>query len=153
MPQGPPVLPSSHWAAFAHEPASVPRARHLLRGVLDEAGIGEDTRAEAEVVLSELVGNAVRHARPLPRAGGGIEVSCRLLPGGSFDGRHVEVSVTDGGAPTTVALRRAGESDTCGRGLSIVDHLAFQWGVVEDLDDLSRTVWASFGGPRRRAPR
>ncbi|GAA4663696.1 ATP-binding protein [Kineococcus glutinatus] len=151
MPLGSPLLPASHWAAFAHDARSVPRARHLLRDVLDSAGVDETTRAEIEVVLSEIVGNAVRHARPLP--GDRIEVACRLLPGGAYDERHVEISVRDGGGPTRPAPRTAGETETTGRGLRIVDGLADEWGVVEELDDLSRTVWATFGGPRQGMPR
>ena len=149
MAQGTPVLPASHWATFPHDTRSVPRARHLVREVLDDAGLDEATRAEIEVVLSEIVGNAVRHARPLCRdSADGIEVACRLLPGGTCGDRHVEVSVTDGGGGP-VALMQAADSDTSGRGLGLVDHLACEWGVVEDLDDFSRTVWATFGGPRR----
>ena len=154
MAQASRVLPSSHWAVFPHDVRSVPRARHLLRRVLDDAGVDETTRAEIEVVLSEIVANAVRHARPLRgHPEDGLEIFCRLLPGGTYDGRHIEISVTDGGAPTPVRPRWAGDSDTSGRGLEIVDSLSSDWGVVEVLDDLSRTVWATFGGPRRRTPR
>ncbi|PPK92359.1 histidine kinase-like protein [Kineococcus xinjiangensis] len=155
MPLGSRVLPVAQWAAFAHDASSVPQARHLLRDVLDRAGADETTRAEVEVVLSEIIGNSVRHARPLQREGlpGGIEVACRLVPGGEHADQHVELSVTDGGSASSVHPVHARESDTSGRGLRIVDSLTTEWGVVEDLDDLTRTVWATFGGPRRRAPR
>ena len=153
MPLGSPVLPAAHWAAFEHDASSVPQARHLLRDVLDAAGVDETSRAEIEVVLSEIVGNSVRHPRPLQDALGGVEVACRLLPGGAYADRHIEISVKDGGAPTPVVPLHARESDTSGRGLRIVDGLASEWGVVEDLDHFTRTVWATFGGPRRRALR
>ena len=155
MPLGTRVLPVAQWAAFAHDASSVPQARHLLRDVLDRAGADETTRAEVEVVLSEIIGNSVRHARPLRRPGvpGGVEVSCRLLPGGDYADQHVEIAVTDGGAGGPVAPLHARPSDTHGRGLRIVESLACEWGVVEDVDELTRTVWATFGGPRRRSPR
>lgn len=145
-------VPATHWASFAHDAASVPQARHVVRHVLDGAGLDEMTTAEIEIVLSEIVGNAVRHARPL--GDGGIHVRCEVAA--DADARleaHVEISVTDGGAPgRVVSPRSPDESSTSGRGLCIVDGLADEWGVVEDLDTLSRTVWASFGGPRRRPP-
>ncbi|MBB2901211.1 anti-sigma regulatory factor (Ser/Thr protein kinase) [Kineococcus radiotolerans] len=141
-------MPATHWATFAHDAASVPRARHVVRTVLDGAGLDEMATAEIEIVLSEIVGNAVRHARPL--TDGAIHVQCEI----TVEVRpHVEIAVTDGGSPgRAVAKRTATDSDTGGRGLSIVDGLADEWGVVEDVDNLSRTVWASFGGPTRNHP-
>lgn len=148
MPTGARPVPATHWATFAHDAASVPRARHVVRTVLDGAGLDEMATAEIEIVVSEIVGNAVRHARPL--GDGEIHVQCEVIPA---DRPHVEISVTDGGSPGRVVERRtAAEGDTGGRGLFIVDGLAHEWGVVENLDDLSRTVWASFGGPTRHHP-
>lgn len=148
MPTGARPVPATHWATFAHDAASVPRARHVVRSVLDGAGLDEMTTAEIEIVLSEIVGNAVRHARPL--GDGAIHVQCEVTPEARI---HVEISVTDGGAPgRVVSPRTAADSDTSGRGLFIVDGLADEWGVVENLADLSRTVWASFGGPTRHHP-
>lgn len=143
------AVPATHWASFAHEAASVPQARHVLRNVLGGVGLDEMASAEIEIVLSEIVGNAVRHARPL--GDGGIHVSCAVVADAA---PHVEIAVTDGGAPgRLVSPRTPGDAETSGRGLAIVDGLADQWGVVEDLDNLSRTVWASFGGPTRHHPR
>ncbi|WP_432520507.1 ATP-binding protein [Kineococcus sp. SYSU DK006] len=151
-------MPATHWASFAHDAASVPKARHVVRTVLDGAGLDEMALAEIEIVVSEIVGNAVRHARPL--ADGGIHVQCEVtvevVPGaGAAPGAapHVEVAVTDGGAPGRVLAPRAPDGcATGGRGLFIVDGLADEWGVVDNVDDLSRTVWASFGGPTRHHP-
>ncbi|WP_205709295.1 ATP-binding protein [Kineococcus siccus] len=144
------TVPATHWASFAHDAASVPRARHVLRRVLDGAGLDETCKAEIEIVLSEIVGNAVRHARPLDD--GGIHVQCEVVVAEAAP--HVEIAVTDGGAPgRTVTPRTADSSATGGRGLRIVEGLADEWGVVENLQDFSRTVWASFGGPTRHHPR
>jgi serine/threonine-protein kinase RsbW len=95
---------------------------------------------ETEIVLSELVSNAVRHAKPLPD--GTIRVNWTVRGG------VVEVEVSDGGGPT--APRPAPRSlwSANGRGLRIVRSLAHEWGVLEDSG--GRTVWVSLGGPSRR---
>ncbi|WP_432492395.1 ATP-binding protein [Kineococcus gypseus] len=148
MPTGAGPVPATHWASFEHDAASVPRARRVVRSVLDGAGLDADSTAEIEIVLSEIVGNSVRHARPL--GDGGIHVQCLVTRDG---GAHVEIAVTDGGAPgRAVRPRAVDEAATSGRGLCIVAGLADEWGVVENVDDLSRTVWASFGGPTRLHP-
>jgi anti-sigma regulatory factor (Ser/Thr protein kinase) len=86
----------------------------------------------AALLVSELVGNAVRHGRPLP--GGVISVSW------SHDDGCLVLEVTDGGSVSGAPqLRRAGPYDTRGRGLAIVDALAHSWGVV-DRNEAS-TVW------------
>ena len=95
---------------------------------------------EAEIVISELVSNAVRHARPLPD--GTIRVSWTVR------GAVVEVEVTDGGGPTTPHPAPRSLWSPNGRGLRIVRSLAHEWGVLEDPS--GRTVWVSLGGPSRR---
>ena len=95
---------------------------------------------EAEVVLSELVSNAVRHAKPLPD--GTIRVYWTVRNG------VVEVEVTDGGGPTTPRPAPRSVWATTGRGLRIVRSFAHEWGVLEDRS--GRTVWVALGGPSRR---
>jgi serine/threonine-protein kinase RsbW len=95
---------------------------------------------EAAIVVSELVGNAVRHAKPLPD--GTIRVSWTVKAG------VVEVEVGDGGGPTTPRLAPLRLLSPAGRGLRIVRGLAHEWGVHEDRG--GRTVWVSLGGPSRR---
>ena len=53
---------------------------------------------ESEIVVSELVANAIRHARPL--ADGAIRVHWKVK------NNVVEVEVSDGGAPRCRVLRR-----------------------------------------------
>src|SRR4249920_2691524 len=74
------------------EPASVREARRLLAADAAAAGVLEPERADVLVVVSELVGNALRHARPLE--GATVRVMWRVLP------EEIEVAVADGGAPT-----------------------------------------------------
>ncbi len=90
--------------------------------------------------MSELLSNAIRHARPLPD--GIIRLRWRARSG------VVEVEVSDGGGPSTPRPAPPALWSTAGRGLRIVRSLAHEWGVTEDKG--GRTVWASLGGPSRR---
>ncbi len=103
---------------FTPQSARVARAR-LLESMCDV--LDETRREDARLVVSELVGNSVRHGRPL--ADGTVRVTWRH----SLDMLHI--AVTDGGAPTRPQARRAGVSDLGGRGLGIVETLAAGWWV------------------------
>ncbi len=103
---------------FAAESARI--ARQRLSEWLDHVG-REQHRDDARLVVSELVGNAVRHARPL--ADGTMRVSWNRTETG------VDIAVTDGGALTTPERVDAGVSDLAGRGLAIVESLACRWWV------------------------
>ena len=98
---------------------------------------------EAEIVVSELVSNAVRHARPL--TDGNLRVHWKVKAG------VVEVEVTDGGSDSTPRPAPRTIWAPSGRGLRIVRSLAHEWGVTEDRT--GSTVWASLGGPSRRRSR
>lgn len=110
-------------------------ARHRLAAELGEA-IRPTLLADAIAVVAELVGNAVRHADPLP--GGVVRVAWRLRP--DTAGAAVEVRVTDGGASDPPRILRVGPESVDGRGLTIVAALANRWGV--DRDGLGQSVWA-----------
>ncbi|WP_367180030.1 ATP-binding protein [uncultured Phycicoccus sp.] len=122
------------------DPASVRIVRHEIVQDLLNRDLDEEIVGEAEMVASELLTNAVRHARPL--SDGTIRVRWKIRA------EVVEVEVTDGGgatvpkpAPRTVWL-------SSGRGLRIVRSLAHEWGVTEDRT--GNVVWATLGGPSRR---
>ena len=68
-----------------------------------------------ELLVSELVGNVVRHARGPMRL--------RLLRG-----RALICEVSDGSL-TTPRIRRAAETDEGGRGLQLVAALSQRWGT------------------------
>ncbi len=95
---------------------------------------------EAEIVTSELVANAFRHARAL--TDGTIRVHWKVK------GAVVEVEVSDGGGDTVPRPSPQAVYATNGRGLRIVRSVAHEWGVTENKT--GRTVWASIGGPSRR---
>ncbi len=123
------------WAA-----SSVSDVRHALVLDLEARGLPEQLVDEAEIVVSELVANAVRHATPLPD--GTMRVKWKVR------GTIVEIDVTDGGGTTTPRPAPRAVWSPAGRGLRIVRSLAHEWGVVEDRNGV--TVWASLGGPTRR---
>lgn len=115
------------------------RMANALRGLIPSELLG-DTVA----VTAELVGNAVRHADPLP--GGVIRVAWRLLPADPGDGVVVEVRVTDGGSDNSPVIRSVGPGAVNGRGLAIVAALAQAWGV--ERDGLGQCVWATLSTPK-----
>jgi serine/threonine-protein kinase RsbW len=104
---------------FSPESAGV--ARQRLVEWMRTLGAADETSDDARLVVSELVGNSVRHARPL--ADGTMRVAWTPHE------RGLDIAVTDGGALTTPERVEAGVSDLAGRGLSIVETLASRWWV------------------------
>ena len=102
-------------------PESAAIARRQLVEWLAAIEARKERLDDARLVVSELVGNAVRHARPL--ADGTMRVAWTAGPTG------IDIAVTDGGALTTPERVDAGVSDLAGRGLSIVETLADRWWV------------------------
>ena len=128
-PAGTVLLP---WA-----PASVAVARQRVAADLSAAGIFETAVGDAVLVVSELLSNAIRHARPLP--GASVQVAWAL------GDDAVEVAVSDGGAVTSPARTHASVSALGGRGLDIVEYVASRWGIRSD--DSGQTVWAVLAAP------
>lgn len=85
-----------------------------------------DAIPDAELLVSELVTNAVLHARSSTRVT--IEHA----------GTTVRVSVCDD-SPRRPRLREYGPEAVTGRGLVIVDRIALRWGV--DPSDNGKCVW------------
>jgi anti-sigma regulatory factor (Ser/Thr protein kinase) len=73
-------------------PSAAARIRRVLVEDLTDRGVQGEVVSEAEIVVSELVANAVRHAKPL--ADGAIRVHWKVK------NNVVEVEVSDGGGPT-----------------------------------------------------
>jgi CheY-like chemotaxis protein/anti-sigma regulatory factor (Ser/Thr protein kinase) len=106
--------------------ASVGRAREFVAGAFENWGVAGLTD-DALIVVSELVTNAVTHARS------GCEV--RL----AVDDTAVRIAVADRGAGTPDP-KPFSASQPHGRGLHIVGALSSAWGV-DDLPD-GKVVWA-----------
>jgi anti-sigma regulatory factor (Ser/Thr protein kinase) len=93
--------------------------------------------ADAALVISELVSNAILHAYPLP--GERLKVAWVVADG------WLEVAVSDGGSATMPHDTHPGVSSVGGRGLAIVAHLCRTWGVRDD--EVGLTVWAILPAP------
>ncbi|GAA4577898.1 hypothetical protein GCM10023176_52410 [Micromonospora coerulea] len=120
-----------------HHATGARLARHRLATELAEV-VPRVLLADLVAVLAELVGNAVRHADPLP--GGVVRVAWRLRS--VAEGQCVQLRVTDGGAASGPLIRAASSDAVDGRGLHIVAGLASRWGV--ERDGLGQSVWAEF---------
>lgn len=118
--------------------SSVGEARAALAHELSAAGVSRRAADDAVLVLSEILSNALKHARPLPS--GRLDVAWDTADG------QVQVRVTDGGGPTRprAAPAPASASATGGRGLSIVRELSRDWGVSDEA--VGTTVWAVLPG-------
>ncbi|SDQ22164.1 ATP-binding protein [Quadrisphaera sp. DSM 44207] len=122
---------------LAHGAAAVPTARRALVTSLTAARAQRELVDDAAVVVSELLGNAMRHAEPL--GDGGVLLRWRV------EARAVRLEVVDGGgAGCGPAPRDAADGATSGRGLRIVDALCSGWGSCTD-DAGRHTVWAVLG--------
>jgi anti-sigma regulatory factor (Ser/Thr protein kinase) len=115
-----------------HAPASVVTARWQISAQLREAGVVRPAIGDAAVVVSELLTNAIMHARPLPGA--------RVMVAWALRERSLEVAVSDGGSMTRPRAAQPSLSSIGGRGLAIVEHLSCRWGVL--ASDFGLTVWA-----------
>lgn len=103
-------------------PESAGAARRALDGWLSIAiETGGEFAEDCQLVLSELVGNAIRHAQPL--SGDLVEVTWARDDGG------VDIAVADGGSSSQPRRVDAGLSDLAGRGLAIVEALASRWWI------------------------
>ncbi|MEW1844684.1 ATP-binding protein [Nonomuraea angiospora] len=101
---------------FSAQARSVARARHAVRAQLAEWGL-QQACEYAELLVSELVTNAVRHARGLVRMS--LSAADGLL--------RCEV---EDSSPVPPTLRAASRDDEGSRGLLLVEVLSSGWGSV-----------------------
>ncbi|MFI0425263.1 ATP-binding protein [Spongiactinospora sp. 9N601] len=87
----------------------------------------------AELIVSELATNAIRHTNS-GQAGGRFQVTLHRT------NRLLLLTVLDEGGPTTPRLTTADDLDLTGRGLHLITQLANGWGT--HATPTSRTVWA-----------
>ncbi|GAA2998477.1 hypothetical protein Sfulv_41970 [Streptomyces fulvorobeus] len=111
----------------------------MLRATLGEWRVGQEVAEAGELVLSELVTNALRVPAPGDRMVG-VRIICREK------GARLRLEVSDAGAGRS-EVQRVGELDTTGRGLLIVEALAHRWGVDERSAGIGKTVWAELLAP------
>ncbi|MFF8289446.1 SpoIIE family protein phosphatase [Streptomyces sp. NPDC016309] len=122
------TLDSHEVAAWdlAGEPEAVGRARSLATGQVDAWGLDGELSFTTELVVSELVTNAIRYASG--------PVQLRLIRD-----RTLICEVSDTGH-TSPHLRRAGSDDEGGRGLFLVAQMTQQWGTR--YTPTGKTIWA-----------
>ena len=109
--------------------ATAPRqARTVLAAAVAEWDLGEDVYEDAAMVVTELVANAVDHART-PST-----LTVRIEEQG------LRIGVRDGRRCPPPRPRPVDPTAPRGRGLQMIDALATSWGVTEDVD--GKTVWA-----------
>ena len=106
-------------------PANARRAVRELR-----ATIGEPQLPDVELMVSELVTNAIEHGTP--------DGQCPLLLEVDAGPRGVRVRVSDQGDSFEPHVPEPGADTHRGRGLLIVDQLSDRWGV---FNGSGATVW------------
>ena len=111
-------LPPDHAAAA--------RARRFVAETMRGWGCADDAIPDAELLVSELVTNAVLHARSA--------ANVRI----EREGETLRVSVCDN-STARPRVRDYGPEAVTGRGLLIVDRIARRWGV--DTSDGGKCVW------------
>ncbi|MDX3771919.1 SpoIIE family protein phosphatase [Streptomyces sp. AK08-01B] len=109
-----------------HDPTAAATARKHTRRTLTEWNVDEDTAYAAELIVSELVTNAIRYGAP--------PLQLRLIRN-----RTLTCEVHDDSA-TSPQLRHARTVDEGGRGLFIVAQLAQRWGIRYTTE--GKTVWS-----------
>jgi anti-sigma regulatory factor (Ser/Thr protein kinase) len=113
------------------DPSAVSRIRSECVARLSDWGL-ESLAFTTELILSELITNAIRYGRP--------PVRVRMLRDG---GLVCEVSDHSSTSPH---LRYAAATDEGGRGLFLVAQLAKRWGTR------CTATWARSSGPSSRSP-
>jgi anti-sigma regulatory factor (Ser/Thr protein kinase) len=102
------------------------RARRFVSDALQAWGISSDTIADAVLLVSELVTNALLHARSAPS----VEVTHRELV--------IRCDVTDS-SPLVPRRRHYANDAVTGRGMALVEALATRWG--SERDGVGKRVW------------
>jgi serine/threonine-protein kinase RsbW len=127
------VMPS--WSRlFPGHPEQVAQARLFTRSVL----LGRPESETAELVVSELATNALRHTAS-GDSGGAFTVSVTVTPD------RVMLAVDDLGSPGEPVIRNGdGGPPVSGLGLVLVESLAKEWGTTRTRSGCR--VWAELSG-------
>lgn len=113
------------------DPEAAPIARAAARRQLSAWDVDEDTAYTTELIVSELVGNAVRYGEP--------PLELRLILE-----QALTCEVSDA-SPSTPYVKHARTLDESGRGLFIIGNLAEQWGTRHQAQE--KIVWAQIPVP------
>lgn len=123
-------------SAFPPQPESARRAREFTRITLQDWGMARQIDL-AELVVSELVTNSLRHGL----------LSARWMPGEHPIGLtllrldpYLMCMVTDPGGQCPVRIESCASAES-GRGLQVVESCSVRWGW-EPVTDEGKVVWA-----------
>ncbi|MFD5062015.1 ATP-binding protein, partial [Streptomyces sp. NPDC058394] len=119
-----------------HDPTAAAIARGHTRRTLADWNVDEDSAYAAELIVSELVTNAIRYGAP--------PLQLRLIKD-----RTLTCEVHDD-SPVSPHLRHARTVDEGGRGLFIVAQLAQRWGTRYTTE--GKTVWSEQTLPTSASP-
>jgi anti-sigma regulatory factor (Ser/Thr protein kinase) len=117
--------------AVNHDPINAAVVRHSIAADLSARSVAPERIDDVVLVASELVSNAVVHATN--RAEENLDVAWEVQPD------CVLIRVLDA-SPDLPRRRSTNDTDTRGRGLSIVAALALDWGVRRTAS--GKQVWA-----------
>jgi anti-sigma regulatory factor (Ser/Thr protein kinase) len=110
------------------ERSAASRARRFVRERCEHWNVPQSSIDDIELLVSELVTNAVLHARSEAR------VTVDRV------GDRIRVTVEDH-SPVLPRLREYGPDAVTGRGVFLVDRLSNEWGVDASKDDGGKCVW------------
>ena len=125
-------------ARFAPLLRSATEARRFVEDELRPAGAGEDTLCHAQLVVTELVTNAARHAHSA------VDLT--------IADEHGRVRIEAHDDSSTIPLAPRADTETRHRGLQLIEDLSEGWGVDAEGDD-GKTIWCeltSTGLARRK---
>jgi signal transduction histidine kinase len=109
---------------MARDSSAPSRARATVKTLASK--LDRDVLADATLLVSELVSNAVKYGKG--------RIRLRIRARGS---RHVLVEVLDEGRGFAPPVRERSRRDSGGFGLSLVDKIATNWGI----HDATTHVW------------
>ncbi|MFF1359586.1 SpoIIE family protein phosphatase [Streptomyces sp. NPDC058297] len=119
-----------------HDPTAAATARGHTRRTLADWNVDEDTAYAAELIVSELITNAIRYGAP--------PLQLRLIK------NHTLTCEVHDDSATSPQLRHARTVDEGGRGLFIVAQLAQRWGTRYTTE--GKTVWSEQTLPTPASP-
>ncbi|MEU8922932.1 ATP-binding protein [Kitasatospora sp. NPDC048545] len=133
----PPALSGDAFFWLPRHRSSVSSARLLLRDFLIGVPGGLELLPGGLLVLSELVTNAVVHAR----VSKGRRIAIR------FESvcDHVRMEVHDASSERPVIRRSTSVDHVSGRGLCLVEALSVEWGCQARPEGIGKIVWALVG--------
>jgi anti-sigma regulatory factor (Ser/Thr protein kinase) len=99
-------------------------------------GLCEERRDVAELLISELVANAVRHP---PRGGAGPDIA--IIVRIHRTDRLLRIEVQDHDGRPLPAVRPPPAPRESGMGLQLVSQLATTWGISDARTGDGKTVW------------